>query len=173
MAPKFPDKSVFVAGTAYNWFPAWRSIPHTTDDTGRPGVPARAVGFSFESEGDANLVFALLCSSIGYWWWAVASDGFNLKKWLIESFPLSATAIPEHQRKTISNLGEKLKTELEKNYVYKDNKGRKGNFNLPACGAITREIDEVIANTFPEIGDSTIENIRLFNAGFSRSASKE
>ncbi|MEN3971669.1 DNA methyltransferase [Sphingomicrobium sp. XHP0235] len=171
LAPSFPEKSVFVAGTAYNWFPAWRSIPTTSDQHGRPSVPARAVGFSYENEDQANIVFALLCSSLGYWWWAVASDGFNLKKWLIESFPLAPSAFSTEYQKKLAQLGADLKCELEKNYVYKDNQGRKGNFFLPACEKITRQIDEVIDEALDGIDKDFIQSVQSFNASFSRVAS--
>lgn len=36
----------------------------------------------------ANVIFAMLCSALGYWWWVTASDGFNLIKWLLDRFPL-------------------------------------------------------------------------------------
>jgi hypothetical protein len=172
LAPGFPEKSVFIAGTAYNWFPAWRSIPHTTDERGRPSVPARAIGFAFETEEEANLVFAFLCSSLGYWWWAVASDGFNLKKWLVESFPLTPSAIPLKYREELSQLGAELKIALEKNYVFKDNQGRKGNYFLPACESITRKIDSVINQALDGIDRDFIDSIQGFNASFSRNASE-
>ncbi len=167
-APTFPSKSVFVAGTAYNWFPAWRSIPTTTDERGRASVPARAIGFQFENEDEANVVFALLCSSLGYWWWAVASDGFNLKKWLVESFPLAPSAIPPEHRARLSELGAQLKSDLEGNYVYKDNQGRKGNFYLPACEAITKQIDELIDSALSGINANFIGSVQDFNSTFSR-----
>ena len=92
-APDFPERAVYVGGTAYNWFPVWRDIPPTTDIHGRPSLPARTAGYLFDSDADANAVFALLASSLGYWWWAVASDGFNLKKWLLTRFPLSIASM--------------------------------------------------------------------------------
>lgn len=167
MAPDWPERSVFVAGTAYNWLPAWRSIPETFDDVGRPSVPARAIGFTFANEAEANLVFALLCSSLGYWWWAVASDGFNLKKWLVERFPIGPGAIPIEHRKTISDLGATLKSELERHYVYKDNQGRKGNFYLPACARITTEIDEAVLAALPGLDRRFMASIQDFNTGFA------
>lgn len=170
-APNFPSRSVFVAGTAYNWFPAWRSIPPTTDEHGQPGVPARTIGFQFGTEDEANVVFALLCSSFGYWWWAVASDGFNLKKWLIESFPLSANAIPLEYRTALSDIGAELRECLERNYVYKDNRGRKGNYFLPACFDVTTRIDKIIDKALRGIDGSFMQSIQEFNATFSQSDS--
>jgi uncharacterized protein YeaO (DUF488 family) len=41
--------------------------------------------------------------------------------------------IPAEARKPLAKLGENLRRELKRNYVYKDNKGRIGNFFLPAC----------------------------------------
>ena len=167
-APDFPQPCVFVGGTAYNWFPAWRDIPETTDMEGEPSLPARTAGFRFHSEENANIVFALLCSSMGYWWWAVASDAFNLKKWLLERFPVSISMIPQHERKELAQLGAALRRELKRNYVYKDNKGRIGNFFLPACEKETIAIDNFLGRSVPHLSAQFFEDVRDFNACFSR-----
>jgi len=135
---------------------------------GDPSLPARTAGFRFSNEDDANIVFALLCSSMGYWWWAVASDAFNLKKWLMERFPISISAIPVEARKPLAKLGENLRRELKKNYVYKDNKGRIGNFFLPACEEQTLAIDTFLGTAVPKLSVAFFEDIRNFNASFSR-----
>ena len=147
-APDFPSNSVFVGGVAYNWFPAWRNIPATTTVTGAPSLPARTAGFRFDSADDANAVFAMLCSSLGYWWWVIASDGFNLKKWLLDRFPLSLRSVSNAGKKELSTLGERLAMELEQQYVYKDNRGRIGNYFLPACQATIDEIDVCLPSFF-------------------------
>lgn len=168
VAPNFPEPCVYIGGTAYNWLPAWRDIPETFDVDGEPSLPARTAGFKFESEDDANIVFALLCSSMGYWWWAVSSDGFNLKKWLLNRFPISISIIPEESRKPLSQLGKSLHDELKKNYVYKENKGIIGNYYLPACEMLVFEIDSFLANTVPALSTAFFEDIQNFNACFSR-----
>lgn len=167
-APDFPQPCVFVGGTAYNWFPAWRDIPETTNMDGEPSLPARTAGFRFQNEENANIVFALFCSSMGYWWWAVASDAFNLKKWLLERFPVSISMIPEQARKELAQLGASLRRELKRNYVYKDNKGRIGNFFLPACEKETAAIDAFLGRAVPPLSAKFFEDIRDFNACFSR-----
>jgi hypothetical protein len=167
-APTFPQPCVYVGGTAYNWFPAWRDIPETTNMDGEPSLPARTAGFRFSNEEQANIVFALLCSSMGYWWWAVASDAFNLKKWLMERFPVSLSMIPAEARKPLAKLGENLRRELKRNYVYKDNKGRIGNFFLPACEEEIVAIDTFLGTTVPMLSIEFFEDVRNFNASFSR-----
>jgi len=167
-APKFPQPCVYVGGTAYNWFPAWRDIPETTNMDGEPSLPARTAGFRFSNEDEANIVFALLCSSMGYWWWAVASDAFNLKKWLMERFPLSVSMIPVEARKPLAKLGENMRRALKRNYVYKDNKGRIGNFFLPACEDEVVAIDTFLGKSVPTLSVAFFEDVRNFNATFSR-----
>jgi hypothetical protein len=172
-APDFPQPCVYVGGTAYNWFPAWRDIPETTNMDGEPSLPARTAGFMFRNEEDANIVFALLCSSMGYWWWAVASDGFNLKKWLLERFPVSISLIPPEARQPLARLGAALRRELKRNYVYKDNKGRIGNFFLPACEREVVAIDSFLAASVPHLSEAFFEDIRNFNTCFSRAEVNE
>jgi hypothetical protein len=171
-APCFPRHCVFVGGTAYNWFPAWRDIPPTTTEDKRPSLPARTIGFRFRNDDDANLVFAILCSSIGYWWWAVASDGFNLKRWLLERFPLSIGGIASHGRRHLARLGDELRTELRKHYVYKDNKGRIGNWFLPGCDEQIKAIDAALANC-TGLNAAFFEDLREFNLSFSRAEGQD
>lgn len=168
VAPNFPQPCVYIGGTAYNWFPAWRDVPDTFTEDGRASLPARTAGYRFASETDANLVFALLCSSLGYWWWAVASDGFNLKKWLLERFPVSSEMIPLDFRKSLAKMGGVLRVRLKENYVYKDNKGRIGNFYLPGCEQEVRCIDELLIEALPILSKPFFESVRAFNMSFSR-----
>jgi hypothetical protein len=167
MAPDFPSNSVYVGGVAYNWFPAWRTIPPTTTQTGQASLPARTAGFRFSDSASADAVFAMLCSSLGYWWWATASDGFNLKKWLLERFPLSLNSLPPAGKKELAELGNILARELERNYVYKDNKGRVGNYFLPACQAIIDQIDTCLSKHVHGLSDEFFLDIRDFNSSFS------
>lgn len=173
VSPRFPQPCVYVGGTAYNWFPAWRDIPETTNIDGEPSLPARTAGFRFQDEDSANIVFALLCSSMGYWWWVVASDAFNLKKWLLERFPISISMIPPEARKPLAQLGAALRQELNRNYVYKDNKGRIGNLFLPACERETSAIDAFLASSVPGLSADFFEDIQNFNACFSRAETDE
>jgi hypothetical protein len=168
VAPKFPSPCVFIGGTAYNWFPAWRDIPKTTTLDGKPSLPARTAGYKFADEETANIVFGLLCSSLGYWWWATASDGFNLKKWLLERFPVSLSLIPKDKRSSFAKLGANLRAELKQHYVYKDNKGRIGNYFLPACEAEIQELDEALSKIINGLNKQFFEDIREFNLTFSR-----
>ena len=129
-APDFPNPACTSAELHIIGSPCG-DIPETTDMRGRPSLPARTAGYQFNSEEEANEIFAVLASSLGYWWWAVASDGFNLKKWLLERFPLSLESVPVSARKELAGLGVNLRKELRKHYVFKDNKGRVGNDFLP------------------------------------------
>ncbi|MER9629618.1 DNA methyltransferase [Mesorhizobium sp. M0296] len=168
-APNFPQPAVYVGGTAYNWFPAWRDIPETTDINGRPSLPARTAGYRFRTNDEADIVFALLCSSLGYWWWSVASDGFNLKKWLLDSFPVSSTIFSSRAKSELARLGAELRAELRKHYVFKDNRGRIGNYFLPDCSAQVVAIDDAIERSGIGIVPGFFADIREHNAIFARS----
>jgi hypothetical protein len=171
-APRFPDPCLYVGGTAYNWFPAWRDIPETTDVQGKPSLPARTAGYKFKDAKSADVAFALLCSSLGYWWWSVASDGFNLKKWLLDRFPVSLSLLTPKAKEEIEALGAALRKELKRHYVYKDNKGRIGNYFLPACSTEVEAIDAALARNIKELSPEFFENIRMFNQVFSRATTE-
>ena len=146
LAPDFPERCIFVGGTAYGWFPVWREVPPTTDVRGRPSLPARTACYRFRSDSEADAAFALLASSLGYWWWAVASDGFNLKRWLIERFPVSLKSLSAETRESLSGAGADLRRELRNHYVYKENRGKIGNWYLPACDVEVAAIDSILAD---------------------------
>ena len=103
-----------------------------------------------------------------YWWWAVASDGFNLKRWLLDRFPLCLGSLPPIAKSELSVLGADLRIELSKRYVYKDNKGRIGNYFLPACESNIAAIDRVLATRVPQLTEQFVDDIRECNAMFSR-----
>jgi hypothetical protein len=124
----------------------------------------------FASEAEADAVFALLCSSLGYWWWAVASDGFNLKKWLLERFPIAYASFSSAGKQALSDLGKALRKSLRKQYVYKDNKGRKGNYHLPSCSDEIFSIDSALVKHMPNLSFELFEDIRGFNQSFARNA---
>jgi len=115
----------------------------------------------------------MLCSSLGYWWWATASDGFNLKKWLLDRFPLSLRSVPNAAKNELSTLGGRLAEELERQYVYKDNRGRIGNYFLPACQSTIDEIDACLAKHVLALSPEFFLDIRDFNASFSTAQVEE
>ena len=61
-----------------------------------------------------------------------------------------------------------MRRQLKRNYVYKENKGRIGNFFLPACEREIMAIDDFLSRAVPEPSVRFFENIRDFNACFSR-----
>lgn len=161
LEPARAGAAVFVGGSAYNWFPAWRELPASFDRRGRNARPARLARFACASEEEADTVFALLCSSLGYWWWAVASDGFNLKRWLVLRFPLSLARIPGPARAALARLGRELRLELGSHPVHKDNRGRIGNFLLPACAAQTLAIDRCLGESVPGLSAAFMDELRM------------
>jgi len=76
--------------------------------------------------------------------------------------------IPSDARKELSALGAALRKELKRNYVFKNNKGRIGNFFLPACEREVVAIDTFLASSLPGLSLEFFEDVRGFNACFSR-----
>ena len=124
-------------------------------------------------EQDADIIFAFLASSLGYWWWAVASDGFNLKKWLLERFPLSTGLVADEDKPSLAALGARLWNELRTHYVFKDNRGRVGNYYLPDCNELVLEIDSFLATHVQGLTPSFFSDIQSFNTSFSRTSREE
>ena len=76
--------------------------------------------------------------------------------------------IPTEARKPLAKLGANLRRELKRHYVYKDNKGRIGNFFLPACGAEVDAINTFLGRAVPTLSVEFFHDISNFNASFSR-----
>jgi len=86
----------------------------------------------------------------------------------MERFPVSVSMIPAEARKPLAKLGENLRRELKSNYVYKDNKGRIGNFFLPACEVEVFAIDTFLGKAVPTLSAEFFRDVRNFNSSFSR-----
>lgn len=82
--------------------------------------------------------------------------------------PLSVSCLQEYAYSELSILGENLRVKLRSNYVCKDNKGKIGNFFLPACKSEIQAIDNLLADNVEYFSREFFENIRLFNENFSR-----
>jgi hypothetical protein len=70
----------------------------------RPRPDARTAGYKFKDSKSADIAFALLGSSLGYWWWGVTSDGFNLKEWLLDRFPVALTLLTPKAKEEVAAL---------------------------------------------------------------------
>ena len=70
-------------------------------------------------------------------------------------------------RDELADLGKKLRKELKKQYVYKDNRGRIGNFYLPACRETVLEIDGCLAKHIKGIDSGFFQDIQEFGMSFS------
>ena len=98
----------------------------------------------------------------------MASDGFNLKRWLLDRFPVSIGMISVEKISGLAGLGKRLRMRLEECYVFKDNKGRIGNFHLPSCEPEISEVDSFLIEAIPLLTQQFMMDIHASNACFSR-----
>lgn len=84
-------------------------------------------------------------------------------------FTLSPNAFSAQQRSELGILGDDLRVELEMHYVYKDNRGRIGNWHLPSCAGHVRAIDDALTRMRPSLTSGMMADIRSFNASSSTS----
>jgi len=77
--------------------------------------------------------------------------------------------LPASAKADLSRLGKELRLELRRHYVYKDNRGRIGNWYMPACWREIRAIDEALTRHVPALTADVMDDVRSFNARFSTS----
>jgi hypothetical protein len=81
--------------------------------------------------------------------------------------------LPPKTRSELGKLGATLRVELKKNYVFKDNRGRIGNYFLPGCAVHINAIDDAIERSGIGIEPGFFADIREHNAIFARSGLAE
>jgi len=115
----FPNHVFMSVGRHITGFRLGATYQKTTNMDGDPSLPARTAGFRFFQRGTTpNVVFATALQFHGLLVVAVASDAFNLKKWLMERFPISLSMIPIEARKPLAKLGESLRRELKRRTTF-------------------------------------------------------
>ncbi len=119
----------------------------------------------------ANVVLALLNSSIFYWWFVIMADGRDLLEQHITSYPIDINKIEKVDKKRLSDLTSILMKSYDENSNSKINI-RKGGYAIKIKEVIPRKsyetikmIDDVLFNSF-KLSSSEIDFIRNFDLKF-------
>jgi len=119
----------------------------------------------------ADVVLALLNSSIFYWWFVIMADGRDLLGQHITSFPIDIDNVDEANKKKLSELTYKLMEDYNKNSNIKINI-RKGGYAIKIREIIPKKsyeiikmIDNLLFNMF-KLSPDEINFIRNFDLKF-------
>ena len=154
-------KSVFVAGTAYNFLNVFR--PHRNLPPCRaPWSTSSVLALHFATEDAANRAFAILASRIAYWLWHVTEDGFHVTRKFVLRLPFSDSLPNETQRAVLARLGARLWDDMQKQQIISVNGGRQTVAYRPhASESLRHQIDALLLGMLG-ITPSFIEWLRTF-----------
>lgn len=139
------DRStVFVAATAYNFLsvflrPDALELSSADELTENPMLALRC-----PSREAALQVFALLSSTLAFWWWHVHGDGFHVSKNVIETMPVGQVFNNAAFAAELTRLGKLLWVEVVANPVVSRNRGRTSLGFSAAASPLREEIDVLL-----------------------------
>jgi len=143
--PTAGSRTLFYKSNAYNYLSiALEPVPVINAD-GSKGETSAQKALFFESEAARNLAYVFLAGKLGFVWWTMSGDDFNLTKGVLESMPGGHRSAPSELRSVAADWTEKLNAAQAAATVWKRNKGKKiGNWDLSACRHVTDQSDLAI-----------------------------
>ena len=101
---------------------------------------------------------ASLSGELGFWYWLVRGDGFDVTAWLVHDYISMLDYLPEENYKHLVDLGRILDTERNRWLVFKKNAGKYvGNFNYGGASQITRRADLLVLDGLAQGKKQAIE----------------
>ena len=131
---------------ARNFVSVFREDPPCLDANSLESVPPSKIGtLGLSKEDDSFAALASLSGELGFWYWLVRGDGFDVTGWLVRDYISMLDYIPEENYKHLVDLGRILDTERNRWLVFKKNAGKYvGNFNYGGACQITRRADLLV-----------------------------
>lgn len=135
--------TVYVAATAYNFMSVFLR-PEASHVGGAELTENPLLALACPTREAALQVFAVLSSTLAFWWWHVHGDGFHVSKHVIESLPVGRTLRDGDASAELTRLGGALWEEISLRPVLSRNKGRTS-LGFTAAGAPQRrQIDALL-----------------------------
>ena len=155
------DDTIFVSGTAYNFlniFRRHRSLPSCSV----PWSTSKVLALRFATEAEAARAFAILSSRVAYWLWHVTGDGFHVTRNFVLGLPFNDQLFNKNQRDTLTRLGDRLWSNVQREQIVSINGGRKTIAYRPHSSEDLRnEIDTLLLNALG-VAPSLITHLRVF-----------
>ena len=155
------SKSVFVAGTAYNFLNVFRS--HRSLPTQRaPWSSSKLLVLEFLREDEAARAFAILSSRIVFWLWRVSEDGFHVPRSFVMNLPFSNRLFSDAQKDVLTRLGLHLWEDVQTQQIVSVNRNRQTVAYRPhASEGLRDKIDSLLFEAL-DLGSAMIERLRAF-----------
>lgn len=122
--PAVAERTVFAAGTAYNWLTVYRDLRSLESLGAQPtGSPLKAIAAG--SPEDADALLAILCSRVTYWLWRVEGDGFHVPLGFIKRLPWNQRLLGESRWAALAAAGRRLWDGMKAYPVFATNAGKR------------------------------------------------
>lgn len=121
---KSRDPVIYVGSTAYNFLNVFLRPPASAQDLGESWSENALFAVQCSSLAVAHALYAILSSTVAYWWWHVWGDGFHVSKAVIESLPVRNALDDKHVSSELEALGAKLWARVVGSPIVSRNKGR-------------------------------------------------
>ena len=144
---------------ARNFVSVFREDPPCLDASSLKGLAPSKIGtVSFSSDEDTFAALVTLSGELGFWYWLVRGDGFDVTTWLVRDYVALLDYIPPKHYSFLVDLGRILDRERNRWLVFKKNAGRYvGNFNYRGAYQITRRADLLVLDGLSRSRDEALE----------------
>ncbi len=102
------------------WIRAMTFIPYFWNEREGEQISTQVKSLYLSTKPDASVVAAVLNSSLFYWWFILLSDCRHLNLREIQNFPLGLDSMLDGTKKRLTELTDKLMTDLKKNKYRKE-----------------------------------------------------
>ena len=144
--------------TFLNIFRRHRSLPSCSV----PWSTSKVLALRFATEAEAARAFAILSSRVAYWLWHVTGDGFHVTRNFVLGLPFNDQLFNKNQRDTLTRLGDRLWSNVQREQIVSINGGRKTIAYRPHSSEDLRnEIDTLLLNALG-VAPSLITHLRVF-----------
>lgn len=138
------ERSLYVAGTAYNWLNVYRTPAAITAGVDNPTTsPLSELTLGTSEEADA--VYAVLTSRLLYWLWRVEGDAFHVPSGWLQELPTMGVLRERAEISRLAELGRSLWAAVVKHPVVSLNGGKTTLSYCPyAWSDVLDEVDRIL-----------------------------
>lgn len=155
------ERSLYVAGTAYNWLNVYRTPASITAGVDSPTTsPLSELTLGTSEEADA--VYAMLSSRLFFWLWRVEGDAFHVPNGWIQGLPVKGLLRNSLVTSRLAELGRLLWTAVVGHPVTSVNGGKTTLSYCPhACSDLLDLVDRTLLDAM-EIPQGFAEELAVF-----------
>ncbi len=136
--PTDGDRTLFFKSNAYNYLSVSLEPVPVINKDGSVGQTSAQRELAFSSKDARDFSYAILAGRLGFLWWALNGDDFNLTSGVLEGCPGGFASSPKHIVQEVLAAAPKIMKAQRQATVWKMNLGKKvGNWDLSACRPVT------------------------------------